>query len=100
MRGCRAQGAQDVRDKTPYLLGSSPSVRVSSPLFADLDNATIGLIVTSFTEEVWPAGHIVCEVVAPGDTLYIIVGGEVRSSRVFQHGERRVIRGLGSGVSV
>ena len=86
-----------MRDKTTYLLESSPSVRVSSPLFADLDSAAITLIVASFTEEVWPAGHIVFEELAPGDTLYIIMDGQVQISRTLQDGERRVIRQMGPG---
>jgi sigma-B regulation protein RsbU (phosphoserine phosphatase) len=70
---------------------------VSSPLFADLDAATIALIVASFTEEVWPAGHLLFEEHAPGDTLYLIMDGEVQISRTFQNGERRVIRQMGPG---
>src|SRR4029453_4902353 len=97
MRGCRVRGAQAVRDKATYLSESSPSVLVSSPLFADLDNATIALIVASFTEEVWPAGHIVIEEHAPGDTLYIIIDGQVQISRTFQNGEQQVIRQMGPG---
>jgi serine phosphatase RsbU (regulator of sigma subunit) len=86
-----------VRDKATYLLESSPSVRVLSPLFADIDRATIALIVASFTEEVWPAGHIVIEEHAPGDTLYIIIDGQVQISRTFQNGEQQVIRQMGPG---
>ncbi len=86
-----------MRDKATYLSESSPSVRVSSPLFADLDSATIALSVAYFTEEVWPAGHIVFEELAPGDTLYIIMDGQVQISRTFQGGARRVIREMGSG---
>jgi serine phosphatase RsbU (regulator of sigma subunit) len=86
-----------VRDKATYLLESSPSVRVLSPLFAGLDRATIALMVASFTEEVWPAGHIVIEEHTPGDTLYIIIDGQVQISRTFQNGERRVIREMASG---
>src|SRR5262245_25419733 len=97
MRGCRIRGAQDVRDKATYLSKSSLSVIASSPLFADLDNATIALIVASFTEEVWPAGHIVLEELAPGDTLYVIVDGRVQISRTFQNGERQVLREMGPG---
>src|SRR5262249_35251828 len=97
MRGCRVRGAQDVRDKVTYLSESSLSVIASSPLFADLDDATIALIVASFTEEVWPAGHIVFEEHAPGDTLYIIMDGQVQISRTFQNGERQVIREMGPG---
>jgi sigma-B regulation protein RsbU (phosphoserine phosphatase) len=70
---------------------------VSSPLFADLDEATIALIVASFTEEVWPAGHLLFEEHAPGDTLYIIMDGQVQISRTFQNGERRVIRQMEPG---
>src|SRR5262245_11589355 len=97
MRGCRAQGAHDVRDKATYLSESSPPVPVLSPLFADIDDATIALIVASFTTEVWPAGHIVFEELAPGDTLYFIMAGQVQISRTFQDGERRVIREMGPG---
>src|SRR5256884_2981973 len=97
MRGYRAQGAHDVRDKATYLSESSLSVRVSSPLFADLDHATIALIMASFTKEVWPAGHILFEELAPGDTLYIIMDGQVQISRTFQGGERRGIREMGPG---
>ena len=86
-----------MRDKATYLLESSPSVKVLSPLFADLDRATIALIVASFTEEVWPAGHIVIEELTPGDTLYIIIDGQVQISRTFQNGERQVIRKMGPG---
>jgi hypothetical protein len=86
-----------VRDKATYLSESSLSVIASSPLFADLDDATIALIVASFTEEVWPAGHIVIEELAPGDTLYIIMDGQVQISRTFQDGKRRVIREMGPG---
>jgi serine phosphatase RsbU (regulator of sigma subunit) len=86
-----------VRDKATYLPESSPSVRVLSPLFADLDSATIALIVAYFTEEVWPAGQIVFEELAPGETLYIIMDGQVQISRTFQDGEQRVIREMGPG---
>ena len=86
-----------MRDKAIYLSESSPSVRVLSPLFADLDSATIALIVASFTEEIWPAGQIVFEELAPGDTLYIIMDGQVQISRTFEDGERRVVRAMGPG---
>lgn len=86
-----------MRDKVTDLLESSPSVRALSPLFADLDSATIALIVASFTEEVWPAGHILIEEQAPGDSLYIIIDGQVQISRTFQNGERLVIRKMGPG---
>lgn len=86
-----------MRDQATYLLESSPSIPVLSPLFADIDEATIALIVASFTEEVWPASHIVFEELAPGDTLYIIMDGKVQISRTFPDGERRVIREMGPG---
>src|SRR4029450_873675 len=97
MRGCRVRGAQDVRDKATYLSESSLSVIASSPLFADLDEATIALIVASFTEEAWPAGHIVIEELAPGDTLYIIMEGQLQIIRTFQDGKRQVIGQMGPG---
>jgi serine phosphatase RsbU (regulator of sigma subunit) len=88
---------EGVRNKASYLSETLPSVLVSSPLFADLDGATIALIVAQLTEEVWPVGHIVFEESAPGDTLYIIVDGQVHISRTFQDGEQRVIREMGPG---
>ena len=86
-----------MRDKASYLSETSPSVLVPSLLFADLDGATIALIVAQLTEEVWPAGHIVIEEYASGDTLYIIVDGQVQISRTLQNGEQRVIREMGPG---
>ncbi|HSX78669.1 MAG TPA: SpoIIE family protein phosphatase [Candidatus Saccharimonadia bacterium] len=86
-----------MKDKASYLSETSPSVLVPSPLFADLDGETITLIVAQLTEEVWPAGHIVFEEYAPGDTLYIIVDGQVQISRTFQNGAQRVIRAMGPG---
>jgi serine phosphatase RsbU (regulator of sigma subunit) len=86
-----------VRDKASYLSETSSSVLVPSLLFADLDGATIALIVAQLTEEVWPAGHIVIEEYASGDTLYIIVDGQVQISRTLQNGEQRVIREMGPG---
>ena len=86
-----------MKDKASYLSETSPSVIVPSPLFADLDGATIALIVAHLTEEVWPAGHVVFEEYAPGDTLYIIVDGQVQISRTFQNGAQRVIREMGPG---
>jgi serine phosphatase RsbU (regulator of sigma subunit) len=86
-----------MQDKASYLSETSPSVLVPSPLFADLDGRTIALIVAQLTEEVWPAGHILFEEYALGDTLYIIVDGQVQISRTLQNGERRVIREMGPG---
>jgi sigma-B regulation protein RsbU (phosphoserine phosphatase) len=86
-----------MQNKTNYLPKTAPSVLVPSPLFADLDGATIALIVAQLTEEVWPAGHILFEELVPGDTLYIIMDGRVQISRTFQDGERRVIREMGPG---
>ena len=86
-----------MRDKASYLSETSSSVLVPSLLFADLDGATIALIVAQLTEEVWPAGHIVIEEYASGDTLYIIVDGQVQISRTLQNGEQRVIREMGPG---
>ena len=86
-----------MQDKKSYMPKTSPSVLVPSPLFADLDGATIALIVAQLTEEVWPAGHILFEELVPGDTLYIIMDGRVQISRTFQDGERRVIREMGPG---
>jgi len=86
-----------MKDKKSYMPKTSPSVLVPSPLFADLDGATIALIVAQLTEEVWPAGHILFEELVPGDTLYIIMDGRVQISRTFQDGERRVIREMGPG---
>jgi serine phosphatase RsbU (regulator of sigma subunit) len=86
-----------MKDKASYLSETSPSVLVPSLLFADLDSATIALIVAQLTEEVWPAGHIVFEEYVPGDTLYIVVDGQVQISRTFQNGEQRVIREMGPG---
>src|SRR5215470_16037943 len=97
MRDCRAEGVQGMKDKKSYMPKTSPSVLVPSPLFADLDGATIALIVAQLTEEVWPAGHILFEELVPGDTLYIIMDGRVQISRTFQDGERRVIREMGPG---
>jgi len=86
-----------MQDKASDLSETSAFVLVLSPLFADLDSATIALIVAQLTEEVWPAGHILFEELVPGDTLYIIVDGQVQISRTFQDGERRVIREMGPG---
>ena len=86
-----------MKDKASYLSETSPSVLVPPLLFADLDGATIALILAQLTEEVWPAGHIVIEEYASGDTLYIIVDGQVQISRTLQNGERRVIREMGPG---
>ena len=86
-----------MQDKASYLSETSAFVLVLSPLFADLDSATIALIVAQLTEEVWPAGHILFEELVPGDTLYIIMDGRVQISRTFQDGERRVIREMGPG---
>lgn len=86
-----------MRDKATYLLESAPAVGVPSPLFADLDSATLTLIVAHLTEEVWPAGQVIFEEHAPGDTLYIIKAGQVRVSRTFQDGEERVLREMGPG---
>src|SRR5215475_4884147 len=97
MRDCRAEGVQGMQDKKSYMPKTSLSVLVPSPLFADLDGATIALIMAQLTEEVWPAGHVVFEEYAPGDTLYIITDGQVQISRTFQNGEHRVIREMGPG---
>ena len=86
-----------MKDKASYLSETSSSVLVPPLLFADLDGATIALILAQLTEEVWPAGHIVIEEYASGDTLYIIVDGQVQISRTLQNGERRVIREMGPG---
>src|SRR5262245_53482536 len=97
MRDCRAEGVSGMKDKASYLSEAVLSVLVPSPLFADLDTATIAMIVAQLTAEVWPAGHILFEELTPGDTLYIIIDGQVQVSRTFQDGERRVIREMGPG---
>jgi len=86
-----------VRGKATPLVTLSSSVVVPSPLFADLDSATVTLIVAHLTEEVLPAGHIVFEEHAPGDTLYIVKAGQIRISSILEHGEERVLRDMGPG---
>jgi serine phosphatase RsbU (regulator of sigma subunit) len=86
-----------VRGKATQLATLSSSVVVPSPLFADLDSATVTLILAHLTEEVLPAGHIVLEEHAPGDTLYIVKAGEIRISRILDNGEERVLRDMGPG---
>jgi len=83
--------------KVTQLSTLSSSVVVPSPLFADLDRATVTLIVAHLTEEVLPAGHVVFEEHAPGDTLYIVKAGQIRISRILEHGEERVLRDRGPG---
>jgi len=83
--------------KVTQLSTLSSSVVVPSPLFADLDRATVTLIVAHLTEEVLPAGHVVFEEHAPGDTLYIVKVGQIRISRILEHGEERVLRDRGPG---
>ena len=86
-----------MRDKALYRAAASPSVLMSIPLFADLDGATIALIVAPLTAEVWPAGEVIFEEYAPGDTLYIITDGQVQISRTLQNGRHQVIREMGPG---
>src|SRR5262245_6480435 len=86
-----------VQDKATQLFTLSSSTVVPSPLFADLDSATVAMILAQLSEETVPTGHVIFEEHAPGDTLYIVTAGQIRISRLLPHGEERVLRDMGPG---
>jgi serine phosphatase RsbU (regulator of sigma subunit) len=68
-----------------------------SSLFAGLDQATTTLCLEHLQEEVFPAGYVVFEDNAPGDTLYIIKCGRVQVSKLLEDGQEFVLAELGPG---
>jgi sigma-B regulation protein RsbU (phosphoserine phosphatase) len=76
---------------------TSQNPETSLSLFAGLDQATTTLVVEHLTEEVFPAGHVVFEDNAPGDTLYIIKSGLVQVSKTLDNGQEHVLAELGPG---
>ena len=86
-----------MRNEAAHRSEASPYVVAPSAVFTGLDGATVALIVAHLTEEVFPAGYVVVEENAPGDTLYIIQGGQVQVSRRLHDGQEQVLRRLGPG---
>jgi serine phosphatase RsbU (regulator of sigma subunit) len=82
-------------EETAHLFASLPVV--SSALFADLDAATVALILAHLREEVVPAGGVLFEENVPGDTLYIIQSGRVQVSRTLNDGQQHMLRTMGPG---
>ena len=68
-----------------------------SSLLAGLDETATTLVVQHLRRAVLPAGHVVFEDNAPGDTLYIIESGRVQVSKTLENGQEHVFAELGPG---
>jgi sigma-B regulation protein RsbU (phosphoserine phosphatase) len=66
-----------------------------SSLFGGLDGVATALFVKHLQRVVLPAGHVVFEDNAPGDTLYIIESGRVQVSKRLENGQEHVFAELG-----
>jgi phosphoserine phosphatase RsbU/P len=68
-----------------------------SSLLAGLDGVATALVTQHLRRVVLPAGHVVFEDNAPGDTLYIIESGRVQVSKTLENGQEHVFAELGPG---
>jgi phosphoserine phosphatase RsbU/P len=66
-------------------------------LFAGLDQAAMALVRKHLQEVSLPAGQVVFEDNAPGDTLYIVISGQVRVSKTLENGQEHVFGDIGPG---
>jgi sigma-B regulation protein RsbU (phosphoserine phosphatase) len=66
-------------------------------LFTGLDRTTTALVLAHLKTEVLPAGHVVFEDNASGDTLYIIQQGRVQVSKTLETGQEHVLAEMGPG---
>jgi sigma-B regulation protein RsbU (phosphoserine phosphatase) len=66
-------------------------------LFAGLDHAAMALVRRHLQEVFLPAGQVVFEDNAPGDTLYIVINGRVRVSKTLESGQEHVFADIGPG---
>jgi sigma-B regulation protein RsbU (phosphoserine phosphatase) len=68
-----------------------------SALFAKIDPTTAMRVAEHLVEETWPAGYVVFEDKAPGDTLYIVTSGRVQISKLLENGRKHVLVEMGPG---
>jgi sigma-B regulation protein RsbU (phosphoserine phosphatase) len=85
----KKDGEESREDRLP---AESPS-----SLLDGLDGAATTLVVQHLRRAVLPAGHVVFEDNAPGDTLYIIESGRVQVSKTLESGQELVLAELGPG---
>jgi phosphoserine phosphatase RsbU/P len=86
-----------VQKERDDLRNDTPPAEVSSSLLAGLDRVTMALVVEHLKRTVLPAGHVVFEDNAPGDTLYIIESGRVQVSKTLENGQEHVFAEIGPG---
>jgi sigma-B regulation protein RsbU (phosphoserine phosphatase) len=67
------------------------------PVFMGLDQAAIALVREHLQEVYLPAGRVVIEDNAPGDTLYIVTSGRVQVSKLLANGQENVFAEMGPG---
>lgn len=68
-----------------------------SLFFDGLDSATAALVMAHLPAEVWPAGRVIFEDNAPGETLYIVASGLVQVSKTLENGQIHVLGEMGAG---
>lgn len=75
------------------------SVRVAdfTSLFTGLDRAAAASVMAHLDEEAYPAGSVIFEDEAPGNTLYIVKSGRVQVSKILGLGQEHVLAELGPG---
>jgi sigma-B regulation protein RsbU (phosphoserine phosphatase) len=67
------------------------------PIFTGLEATAMSLVREHLHEVDLPAGRIVIEDKAPGDTLYIVLSGRVQVSRLLDSGREHVLAEMGPG---
>lgn len=85
---------QDRSGKTSRLPASAANF---TSLFTGLDRDAATSVIAHLDEEVYPAGSVIFEDNAPGDTLYIVKSGRVRVSKVLGLGQEHTLAELGPG---
>jgi sigma-B regulation protein RsbU (phosphoserine phosphatase) len=89
------------QDKAPHHDLEAVQRRVhalhQSALFVELDPTTATRVAEHLVEETWPAGHVVFEDNAPGDTLYLVTSGRVQVSKLLENGCEHVLIEMGPG---
>ena len=78
-------------------VSSTAQTVVHSLFFDGLDGETAALVMAHLPAEVWPAGRVIFEDNAPGETLYIIASGLVQVSKTLENGQIHVLAEIGAG---
>jgi CRP-like cAMP-binding protein len=81
----------------PAKTASAPKAAVSSPLFSDFTSDELVAVIAGLNLQTYDAGDILITEGEPGDSLFVVTGGEVKAFVRQTNGRHRFVRGMGEG---